>query len=349
MEPVKRLLDAITEPMPSGAAFFFSLFACPWLAIVAVVIVHELGHLIGGWAAGLKFVSVRFGPIQVTRPFRVSFQRRQRTGASAWTSMAPSSTKSLRTRLVLMVVTGPAFNLLSGLAVILLVNTLSAFLSWFAFMSMLVGICNLFPFHRLSLVSDGKRLAMLLQRGARGERWMATLQLAADLRNGVQPEDLRPDFLAMATAIRDESPDTVTGHLLAFSSSWYIGPDAETARLLEVCLQYASFASPMLREVVLADAAVFQGRKRKLADLAGEWLADLPEKTQFPGLRQRVEAAILEAQGDVQGSLRKLGEVEICMLSLPDQQQRAVSLRALQRWRAELLEKLNESQPATAR
>ena len=149
----------------------------------------------------------------------------------------------------------------------------------------------------------------------------------------------------MATAIRDNSPDTLAGHVLAYSSSWYACNDAETGRLLETCLQYSSFAPPALREALFADAGVCQGRKRNRADLARDWLTQLPEKLQFPWLRPRVEAAILEAEGDIPGSLAKLNEAESKLTKLPDRQQRAISLRSLERWRSELQAKL---QPTSA-
>jgi hypothetical protein len=321
-----------------------SWFAYLWLAILAVIIVHELGHLLAGWAAGLKLVAVRFGPVQISPPLRVSFQRNLIRGASGWTNMVPASANRIRGRLLVFVLGGPLANLFFGLA-IALIQDVSTFVGWFAFASTLLGLVNLIPFQRAGLVSDGKRLLMLLQEGGRGERWMAIIQLGAQLRNGVLAEELNSELLAIATAIQDASADTVMGHLLAFSSSWYAGTDTESGRLLEICLRYSAFASPMLREVVQADAGVFQGRKRRRADLAEQWLADLPAKTQFPSLRERVEAAILEAKDDIPGALYKLGEVRSAMAALPDRRQRAVALKAIERWSAELKARFQASLP----
>jgi hypothetical protein len=65
-------------------------------------------------------------------------------------------------------------------------------------------------------------------------------------------------------------------------------------------------------------------------------LAGIPAGTQYPWLRSRAEAALLEGKGDVEGALRKLAEVETAILSLPDNAQRGASLRLLQRWKTEL-------------
>ena len=74
----------------------------------------------------------------------------------------------------------------------------------------------------------------------------------------------------------------------------------------------------------MSDAAVFQARTRKRVDLAEEWLEMIPQGTEFPGLRPRVEAAILEARGDFDGALKKLEEIEMLFLGIPDEGLREV-------------------------
>jgi hypothetical protein len=320
------------------------LIGCPLLAILATIVIHELGHLFVGWLMGFRFVMIRVGPIQVTAPFHVSLSRGGDVRANGATAMLPKSTTGLRLRMFVFTLAGPVANLLSALAIILTVGVRSGFSVWFVLMSVLLGIGNCIPFSMLSRISDGKRLVMLLRNDGRGERWLAITQLAVDLMEGVAPEDLRPDFIALATAIRDESPDTVAAHAFAYSASWYKGTADETARLLEICLQYSIWARPMQREAILCDAGVFQGRKRKRSDLAQQWLAALPEKSQLPGLRQRVEAAILESQDDFRGAIQKVEEVESLTLNRPERRQRTISLKLLRRWRSELEEKLTASQ-----
>jgi hypothetical protein len=347
MGPAKRFLDAMGDRI-SDAGFpkaAFSLVVAPFLAMGAVVIVHELGHLIAGLMVGLEFVTIRFGPLVVHSPFRISF-RRGLGGYAGATSMVPRQARGIRWRFLVMLFAGPAANVISSGAVMKLVGSTSVFMDWLVLLSVMVGLGNLVPFARRSLVSDGKRVLMLLRGGGQGERWIAVVQLVADLRNGVPPEDLRPELLGMATAIRDDSVDTVAGHALAYTSAWYARTADEAARILETCLQYLGFAPPILREGILADAGVFQGRKRSRADLAREWLTELPAKTQYPGLRLRVEAAILEAEGDIRGSLRKLDEVESTLQRVPNRQQRALSMRSLERWRSELT-KMFQAEPAT--
>ena len=86
----------------------------------------------------------------------------------------------------------------------------------------------------------------------------------------------------------------------------------------------------------MCDAGVFQARNRKRVDLAEQWLADLPAKLKLPWFRTRIEAAILEAQGDVQGAIEKLEEAERLVLATPNQAVRESAQRSLLSWKAEL-------------
>jgi len=85
----------------------------------------------------------------------------------------------------------------------------------------------------------------------------------------------------------------------------------------------------------MSEAAVFQSRRRHRPDLGERWLADIPKAPQFPWIRTRVEAAILEANGDVEGAIGKLDECERAVIAVPAPQ-RDYLLRLLRRWKSEL-------------
>lgn len=108
--------------------------------------------------------------------------------------------------------------------------------------------------------------------------------------------------------------------------------------MLEVCLQYASYASPLVRASVISEAAVFQARRRRNLIAAREWLAATPETflREIPWLKTRAEAAMLEAQGNIPAALEKLDEAEKMMRASTNEIRREMSLRSLKRWQAEL-------------
>lgn len=166
---------------------------------------------------------------------------------------------------------------------------------------------------------------------------MAMMKLGAELKEGVPLEDLSADFLAKAVAIKDNSPDTVIANALAYGAAYSQHDDAQAAEYLETCLHYSPYAPPNMRQALMSDAGVFQARKRKRIDLAEQWLAAMPGKTEIPWLRAMVEAAILEAKGDIEGALMQLEAIEKLVLAALDRAPRERAYRSLLKWKSELL------------
>jgi hypothetical protein len=220
--------------------------------------------------------------------------------------------------------------------VLLLPFPISVFPGLFIACSIANGLNDLLPFESRLGVSDGSRIWMLLRKPERGERWLALLHLSGQLMDGVLPESLSADFLAKAIAVRDASSDTVKANALAYSAAFHQHKDAEAGQRLETCLAYSDHATPVLREAMRSDAAVYQARRRKRSDLAEQWLAEIPVTTRHGWIRSRAEAAVLEAKGDVAGAINKLAETETALLTLPENAQRETLFRLVQRWKAEL-------------
>jgi hypothetical protein len=303
----------------------------------SVTAIHELGHLIVGIGMGFRCSSMFLGPIQLSAPFRISLNPDPRGWWHGGVSLYPWKLDRLCTRAVPMVLAGPGANLLTGCAAFLLPVSGGFFVWLFIAASIGAGVVELFlPLRGPTFVFDGRRIWMLLWDRERGERWLALMRLIADTRAGVPPESLSADLLARATAVTDGSADTVIAHAFAYSSAFHRHEDGDAGQMLETCLRYASHAPPAMRAGLMSDAAVFQARRRKRADLAEQWLADLPAQAPFPWFRSRAEAAIREAQDDLEGALRKLDEGERSILLLPDRTQRELLLCLLRKWRSEL-------------
>jgi len=317
---------------PAILLFVVFIFPATFLATT----IHELGHAVAGVLAGFRFNSLRVGRVQFDRPFRISLYRGRGTGSGGWASLFPVKHDKLILRAIVMLLAGPGANLLSIVAIAVFITTKNSFTALFIYISLLLGLMNLIPFRNRAVISDGGRILMLVQNRGRGERWLAMLKLLEEMRTGVPAEKMTPEFLAKATAIEDKSPDTVVAFALAYAAAFYQRKDDEAARLLETCLQNFSMAAPSQRLGLMSDAAVFQARRRKRIDLAEQWLADMPQKAEFPWLRTRVDAAILEARGDIEGALKKLDEIEKMIRAVPNQALREISMRNLNRWKSEL-------------
>jgi hypothetical protein len=320
---------------------FEELFPGPWplsrivfVALVSVLIgfsvtaVHELGHLIVGVCVGFRCSSMFLGPLQFNAPFRISLNPDRRSWWHGGVTLVPEGADRLRA--AAMVFAGPGVNLLTG-TVVLQLPYEKGYFSWlFIAASLLAGVIELFlPIRGPTFVFDGLRIWMLFLDPKRGDRWLAVMRLIADVRDGVSPESMSADLLAKATAVRDESTDTVIAHAFGYSTAFHRHHDTEAAQMLEICLRYADRAAPAMRQGLMSDAAVFQARRRKRPDLADQWLAKIPVDTPHRWFRSRAEAAILEARRDVAGALRKLADVEAALLALPNNPQRDTLLRLL--------------------
>jgi hypothetical protein len=234
-----------------------------------------------------------------------------------------------------MVAAGPLACVLAGGVVLLL--PFAKGLGSVAFVAAGLGnLLELLPIRAGGVMLDGARIAKLMRNGAWGERWLALMNLAAELRAGVVPERLSPSELAKAVALRDDSLETLTAHAMAYSAAFHQRDDARAAGMLEVVLAHARRAAPALREALLSDAAVFQARRRRRPDLAEQWLADIPATPASAWLRLRAEAAILEAHDDVPGALAKLDQSQETVARLPNRAQRDIVLWALRRWQDDL-------------
>jgi hypothetical protein len=306
------------------------------------VVVHEAGHFAAGRLAGLKLFLLRIGPLQINVPFRLSWHWREKTGLNGLISMLPREGEVPLRKILIMVIGGPAANLLSAAAVLCFENfsdNASVYASIFVLSALLLGLGNLLPFQARGMISDGKRIWILLSKKERAERWLALFQLTGAFVRGTNIEDLPQSLLKKAIAFKDDSPDTVAAHVLAYGAAFNKNETGEAARLLEICLAYSKFGSPMMREALISEAAGFQGRRNKDAALAQQWLADLPRVTRLPGQRLWAEAAVLQAQGDVDGALSKLGEYEQAIQTM-NHIQRRMCLRSLQKWKLELQSQL---------
>jgi hypothetical protein len=306
------------------------------VAIFLVIGMHEAGHAIAGWLAGFRIHSIRVNRFEIHRPFKISLYRGSRSGAGGWVLCTPTTADHLALRSAVMVAGGPMTNLLSAAIVYALPFAKGPWSVMFMFVSVVIGGSNLFPFRNRGVASDGHRLLMLVRDRASAERWLAWLKLVNDMIDGVPAEQLSAAFIAMATAVKDDSVDTVSAHAVAYASAFHRRDTPEAARLLEVCLQYSSFGSPMLREALMADAAIFHGRRRHDATRAAEWLADMPEKPQLPWLRDLAEAAVLEARDDADGARTKLDAAERLVRARGNPAQQSISLRTIARWRDDL-------------
>lgn len=304
-------------------------------AYLAAVAVHELGHLLGGLAARFRYHSVRIGPFQFDRRFALTLDRKLESLYSGMSVIVPVTTRSLARRGFVMVAAGPLANILAACLVYALPFSRGIFWNAFIAASILNGLAELIPMRSAVGCSDGKILAGFLRRPAWSERWLALIRLRVDFLSQTPPEALCPAFLAKAVAIRDPSVETILAHSLAYANAFHRNQTERAAHMLEVCLAHIGHATPEARDALISDAAVFQAEKRRNPELARQWLESL-RNTGAGWDVLRVEASILEAEGNIEATIAKLKECEAAATALPEGFQRTWLLGVVARWQARL-------------
>jgi len=330
-------------------ARFPDVFDAPWtvgrlvvavasiaFATVAVVVLHECGHVAGGLLAGFRFNTIAIGPLKLDDQFRLSIHRGTLAWSGGWVSMFPVAHERLRWRAAVLVAAGPLICIAVGVAG-LLAGAIAGPGSAVFIVGCLLSTLDLLPVRAGAVTWDGWRIVSLLRNDTWARRWLALITVAAEFRKGTAPDELPGAVIEALVAVEDESVDTPIAHAVAYSASFFSGDDDRSAQLLETSLRFSGHAPAPFRMALMSDAAAFQARRRHRPDLALAWRNELsPDAPAW--LKTRSDAAVLQAQGQMAAAAAKLDECEkaIAALPMPSEQQRQMAIRLLGRWKAEL-------------
>jgi hypothetical protein len=328
------ILEWLPQPVTVPALLLVTLQTL--VVVAAPTILHECGHLLAGLAAGFRYEGLHLGPVLFERPFRISRYRGGAFVTSGAAYVTPGKLGHFRLRCLALFAGGPAVNLCCAAVLLLLPYPKGLLSATFILISLGEGLSNLVPFKTAVVVSDGGRMLTLLRSGPAAARLMALFKLSGALKRGALPETLASNDLADVVALRDDSPDTMGAHALAWSAAYYRREEDEAARLLDLALQHSGRGEPAVRLSLLSDAGVFQARRRKRIDLAKAWLAELPPPVAAAWLGERIRVAIAEAEGDVDGAARRLEARERELVAVRDPVQRTQMVTLTRRWRSEL-------------
>ena len=96
-------------------------FLYPWLALMAMTVVHEFGHAVVGTLTGFRLLFIQISRLQITPPFHFKWVRKgQFPGAAGFAFLTPIHTRNLRARALAMTAAGALANLVSLLIVFFL-------------------------------------------------------------------------------------------------------------------------------------------------------------------------------------------------------------------------------------
>ncbi|MBX3737497.1 MAG: hypothetical protein KF715_12440 [Candidatus Didemnitutus sp.] len=281
-----------------------------WLLAVAV---HELGHLLGGWAVGGKFLLYAVGPWKWQRtPGGVRFfWNWSLNAAGGLASCLPlEAERTTPRRMAVMIAGGPLASLLLALAALWAAVAIAdpaatnagreiahrGVIS-VAWMSLIVALATLLPSTMCGFKSDGRRLFELLRGDRRSDQETALMALTATSLAGVRPADFDPALVERALVLRDGSIFDLYAHFTAYAHAADLGEMARAQAHLDYVLAGEAKLLPLLREMARAEYAWLLATQTGDAAVARAWIATAGRLDFDPATRLRAEAAVLLAEG----------------------------------------------------
>jgi hypothetical protein len=312
---------------------------------VLIILVHEVGHVLGGLLVGDKFDWIRIGPLKIQRAGKFRWTWNWGTVFTGSTRTLPVSRTGLRWKLLISTLAGPAANLASAWLIFLTVpqndSMTAAIGKLFVAGSVVVAFVNLIPVQRRGTMNDGMRAWVLLFRKHHRERLISLVGFVADAKQGVVKESQQGRSLERLSTLGDASADDVFANYAAYTTQ----KDLEAAaQYLESCLAKCSAADPEFREELIVEAAKHQILRRSRPDLAREWLT--LDKSGKPRLnRYFAEALILLEEKRLEEAIAKVEEALVFIEKTPEGALRERQAQTFEKWRTELQAQLGTRSP----
>jgi hypothetical protein len=309
-----------------GAARVHDASAWPFLLffplLLAVVVLHEAGHLVGAACAGARILGASVGPLHVERRRRgVRIRWRSGRRGTAGAAIAiPDFSRPVRRQMLLYVAAGPLANLLAAAILVPLAwpvpqqaQTLAQAAGLaFGVLNAAIGIANLVPRRRFT-ASDGWLLVHWWRQDAEVEAARRVLQAVDQSLRGMPASDVPPDQLAWFES-RGEIGMRFFGRYIALRAAQQRGDDEAFACVLARCEQELARVDAATYAQLRPTWACFQieqAFERARRGQPGPSLVDAALlRAVQPYLRHRLAAAEAKARGDVAACLREIGKAE---------------------------------------
>jgi hypothetical protein len=286
--------------------------------IYAAVVLHELGHVMGGLLAGSRFICLAAGPLRVIATAsgkRIGLNRNLDL-AGGMAATLPTDGRNLRLRLMAAVGGGPLSSLLlglaaGGLAIRLLPEApdLGALAAMAGLAEMAIFLATISPQQSGGAQSDGAQLLALLRGGLPMELHNLSLEIQAASLQGARPRDWTIAPLARALARGEQKDDDwAQAGLLAYYHALDNGDAAAAGRTLEQVLGGYEGFSPGVRHSLALEAAFYQGCYCQDPLQGRAWLKRGRDSLFGPHTRLRAEAALLLVEGQPEPAAQKARE-----------------------------------------
>ncbi|HEV8672190.1 MAG TPA: M50 family metallopeptidase [Candidatus Limnocylindria bacterium] len=270
------------------------------VGLVVSVLVHELGHTVAGYVAGLRIACVMLGPLEIrdyVRP-RVRFVRSLQAGVVLIPRERDAPVGPLRWGLIISTAAGPLAGIAFGAIVSWIMSggrpsVPQSVLEVIGQCSLILGAVNLLPVREGQVLADGRRLFALLLRGREcSEILVATLMLG-EAFSGRRPRDWDRALLD----VMERSPNDPFARLCLYEAALDRGEIEAAGRHLDAALTLRTENWTAADAILFNEAAYYAARHRGDARAARAWLGRAGGWNVVDYLRARAEAAVLCAEG----------------------------------------------------
>jgi len=269
-------------------------------ALIVATLVHELGHALAGYAAGLRVARIHLGPLEIRdygRP-RVRFVRSLQAGVVLLPFDRTAALGPLRWGLIVSTAAGPLAGLVSGAAILALAGGLRfddalSVPQAVGQVSVLLGVLNLLPLRSGEQLADGRRIYSLLLRNRECGQVLAATLMLVEAFSGRRPRDWDPSLLA----IMERSPDEVFARLCLYEAALDRGEIEVAGRHLDAAVALRSVKWTAADAILFNEAAYYAARHRGDARAARALLGLADGGDVVDYMRARAEAAVLCAEG----------------------------------------------------
>jgi len=292
------------------------------------ILIHELGHLTGGWCVGLRFKAVRIDPFRIrVDSGRWKFKIRPRL-FWGFALMSLDRVRRVRHRLIVSVAGGPLASIVCGVVAVLAGEMGLArydspwptFLEFLGVWSFFIGCVSLFPYRVRGYSSDGMLLRAFLFWKPEATQIIASYALSTLKDNRLFRPDYFRRWFGLASVRTKLQNDNYYENWLAYENA----QDQEiAAQFLERCLTDSARMDDDQRDKLIAEAAVFTAWRRDDAVKAEVWFKRIQTGDRLhPFWRTRAKIAVLCAQRQFEHAKAELDPALALIRDEPDGVQR---------------------------
>ncbi len=325
-----------------------------WAALIPVIaalgagFAHEMGHILAGWISGFRPKQIKIGTLHLGRRARCGEPYCGDAITLGAAVLEPrvndQDDATLRRRLMFLMLGGPlASILLAGALEIAVYVSQPDFVVAFSlhggavFSALLAIAASLPDVNRRGIFSDGARLLMLLRNDAKAERWLSNIRCQIALNQGRHPRDWDQACVARAAAVSDDSQDAYVARWLAYLWAAERQDITCATKYLEGALEVLSYATPKMRDHLFLEAAVFQAWFRDNPSKALFWVYRIRNNKLTRMQKQRMDIALLWAEGRLFDAWEKLGTGYLTELrGLPASSGRTLAEESAAEWKRQM-------------